>query len=161
MVHDMGAELVEQPQMRAFGNEIIIHRAKHGTKGIGVFGHPVIGAAARAVAERLAAGDLGFAFEDACIVTPRKAACRLAVQGKGLKGFCARYKSPGNKALTCLMNTKDCKRIGMPAFSNGRNLCLFQQARPGSVLFQPLFLPGCHRSKLTPFPWAWPAIFLF
>ena len=57
MVDQMRAELVEQPQMRAFGDVIVVHRPEHRAEGIGI-GHPPV-AAGIARRDSAAAGACG------------------------------------------------------------------------------------------------------
>ncbi len=53
MVHEMRTELVEEPQMRAFSDVVVVHRTENGAEGIRV-GHPPLAA-------WVAQGDIGAA----------------------------------------------------------------------------------------------------
>ena len=87
MVDQVRAELVEQPEMRALGDVIVVHRAEHRPEGIGVGDPPLAAGIARAVAQRLALGDRQLALEEAGIVAARQLADFFAGQCEGRRRF--------------------------------------------------------------------------
>ena len=68
MVDQMRAELVEEPEMRSFGDVIIVHGPEHRPEGIGVGHRPLAAGIPRTVTQRLALADRQLAIEEAGIV---------------------------------------------------------------------------------------------
>jgi hypothetical protein len=77
----VGSHLVEQAQMRAFSDEIVIHRAQHGPVGIGVVNFPGAGRIGCRIAQRLARCDGETPFEQAtdCAGRSRPTGCPSSV----------------------------------------------------------------------------------
>ena len=81
----VGAHLVEEAQVAALADVVVVHRAEDRAEGVGV-GHPPLAAGvARAVLERLALADGERALEEAGVVAALERARRLAVEGEGLE----------------------------------------------------------------------------
>ena len=82
-LHLMGAELVEQPQMAAFANVVVIHRAKHRAKRIGVEHIPLPAAVFGMQANRLQLVDIDLALEKPTGVARVKVPQLLPIERKG------------------------------------------------------------------------------
>ncbi len=79
------AHLVEEPQVAAFADVVVVHRPEHRAEGIGV-GHPPLAAGvAGAVLERLALADVERPLEEAGVVAAGQGAGGLVVEGEGLE----------------------------------------------------------------------------
>ena len=82
-LHRMRAELVEQSEVRAFVDVIVVHRPEHGTEAVGIEHVPFAAGVARVVADRLALVDLHRPFEEPVVVPLLQLAERLAVTREG------------------------------------------------------------------------------
>ena len=115
MLELMRAQLVEEPEMRALGDIVVVHRAEHRTEGIGIGQPPVAAGVARVIAKRLALADLELAFEEAAIVAAGKRACLFSFKGICHDGFGVRHEAARDEAAGNFMHAKDRKRIAMRA----------------------------------------------
>jgi hypothetical protein len=115
MVDKMGAELVEQPQMRAFGDVVVVHRTEHGPEGIGV-GHPPFAAGvARQKFQRCARGCRNRAFEETGIVAAGQFAQRRPVKRVGRNGLGVRYEAARDERPFRSLNTENRECVAMCA----------------------------------------------
>jgi len=85
--HFMGTELVEEPEMAAFADEIVVHRPQHRPEGIGIEHVPFRSGILRPESDRLAPVDLHLAFEQATGVARIEVPKLLPVESKGRYRF--------------------------------------------------------------------------
>ena len=148
----MRAELVEEPQMRAFGDVVVVHRPEHGTEGIGIGQPPVAAGVAQVIAERLAFADVDLAFEEAGIVAARQRADFFAVEGKGRCRIGMRHEAAGDETVCRFLYAEHRERIAMHAGHDGLDVagcCLEGSSfsRGGArLLHLPTTLPGLRSS---------------
>ena len=115
MRHQMRAELVEQAQMRALGNVVVVHRSEHRAERIGIGHRPFAAGIAGAVAQRLALADGEPAFEEAGIVTARQLASLLAGQREGGDGFGMRDEAARDQLAADLLHAEHGEGIAVDA----------------------------------------------
>ena len=99
MVDQMGAELVEEPEMRSFRDIIIVHRPEHRPEGIRVGDRPFAAGISRTVTQGLALADRQLAIEEACIVAAGEFAHGFVGQREGGDGFGVRNEAAGHQTL--------------------------------------------------------------
>ena len=117
MMDLMGAELVEKPQVRAFRDEIIIHRAKHRAVGVRILDFPGRGGICRRVTQWLASRNVYRPFEQAWHDALTELSGGIAVQGESHDLVGAGRKDAGNKAFVNFLNAENGKRVSMLAGS--------------------------------------------
>ena len=117
VMHRMGAKLVEKSQMRAFRNEVIIHRTKHGTIGVGIVNLPGAVRICRRVTQWLALWNVDESFEKSGNRARLKLPSGSAVKGKSRDLIGAGGEDAGNKALSKLLYAENGKGVSMRAGS--------------------------------------------
>ena len=123
LVHDgMGAELVEQPQVRALGDVIVVERAEHRAEGVGVEELPGAAgiAGAQPVADARAGPDRSFEH------VVRRALLQRAQHRAGvidhLDGVRTRYEGPHHARPPDLLQAQNGERVMMRARGNGGDI---------------------------------------
>jgi hypothetical protein len=122
VIDEMRTELVEQPEMRAFGDVIVVQRTEHRTERIGIGQPPVTAGITRVIAQRLTLFERQAALEEAAFVAPGEFAGFLAGQRMGSDELGMRDEAAGDKALVDLVHTQDSERVAMRARENRRDI---------------------------------------
>ncbi len=111
--HRMGAKLVEQPQVAALPNIVVVHRPEHRPEAERVGDLPLPTRIAGPEADRLTLVDADAAFEEAALVPPLERTDGLAVAVEHGDFERVRDECPRDPAVVCLLNSKDRERIGV------------------------------------------------
>ncbi len=111
MVNDVRAEFVEQAQVRAFGDVVIIHWPKHRSERVWVFDVPFTPAVAGPVYQRLAFLEGNRAFEKPRRMPPLQRAARLTRQRQHFERVSVRHKRARGELATGLMHAHHGERI--------------------------------------------------
>ena len=119
----MGAHLVKQAQMRAFGDEIVIHRAKNRPIGIGIVDFPGADGVGRGVAQWLTRLDGETSLEQACHRAGLELAHRAAIKGQCLDIVGAGNECAGEKSPLEFLDAENGKRVSMRSGSD--RFCFF------------------------------------
>ncbi len=112
-LHLVGAELVEEPQVAAFVDVVVVHRPQHRPEGIGVEDVPLAAGIAGAIAHRLAAIDRDLGFEEAGRMAWDHRAERLVVEREGLDLLGMRDERPQHVLPADLLQAQEPKGIGV------------------------------------------------
>ncbi len=140
MLDAVRAHLVEQAEMRALGDQEIVHGAKYRAEAVGVCHPPfVIAARGAEVADRLPpAGH--FAFEQPAVVGTCQLTKLLAGDAVGFRGVGARNYRAGEGALRSFVNPQKRERIGVGAFKQcSYGLCRWLHRTPQiSLAYSPI-----------------------
>lgn len=122
MLDRMGAHLVEQPQMRPFAQEVIVHGSENRAETIGIGQRPFHIAPAGAVAHWLLGLDRHRTGEKAGWVKTGQLSGKAAVERERGNAVGARHKTAGNEPIRSGMNAEHRKRIGVQAGDDGFDL---------------------------------------
>ncbi len=123
MLDRMGAHLVEEAQMRAFADEIVVHRPEDRPEAVRV-GHGPFGVAAgRAITDRQNARQLDRAGEEARIVMPDQFTDLLAREIVGDNGFRAWDETARHMAGARLVHAEKGEGIAVAALDDCLNFC--------------------------------------
>ena len=114
----MRAELVEQPEVRALGDQEIVERPQHRAERIGVRHPPFVPCRRAAILHRLARA-LDRALEQAARVDPRQRAQHLAIKRVRLRRLRPRQHRTGERAARPLVNPQQGERIGVGPVQQG------------------------------------------
>ena len=110
---EMRAELVEQAQMRAFSDIIVVHGPEHRTERIRVGHKPFATGVAGAVTQWLALADRQHALEETCIVAAGEFARLLAGQREGGDGFGMRDEAARDQLLADFLKPENGEGIAV------------------------------------------------
>jgi hypothetical protein len=121
----VGSHLVEQAQMRAFSDEIVIHRAQYGPVGIGVVNFPGAGRIGRRIAQGLAGGDGKTPFEQAADFAGLEPADRLSIECQRLNFAGTGDEGAGEKSAKGFLDAENRKRVSMRSGSDC--FCFFRR----------------------------------
>ncbi|MNE56974.1 hypothetical protein D3C80_1519180 [compost metagenome] len=105
------AHLVEKPQVRAFPDQIIVHRAKHRSEAVRVGDSPFGIASQCAVSQRLSRGQCNGTFEETGRVTTGQFPDDVTVNSKCRNGLRAGNEAACNETVSDLMHAENCKWI--------------------------------------------------
>ncbi len=126
-LHFVGAQLVEQPQMAALADIVIVHRPQHRTEGIGVEHRPGTSGVLRLVADRLALIDLDPGLKEAGGMAGNHVPKRRAVERKGIERIGMGHEGPEDPVSIDLMQAEKGKGIAVATRHDGLDfprLCL-------------------------------------
>ena len=126
MMDRVGAELVEQSQMRALGNVIVIHRSKHGAEGIGIDERPFAGLVLGAIAHRSPTRRFDRPFEEPAIMAARERTDRRASQGLDADFVGAGDHASRDPLPVALLEAEAGERIAMRAGDQRGHLGVIQ-----------------------------------
>ena len=106
VLHRVRAHPVEEPEVAALADVVVVHRPEHRPEGIGV-GHPPLAAGvAGAVLERLPRLQSHRPLEEAGVVPPLERADRGAVEGEGLELGGAVDEGAGDQCVARLLRRR-------------------------------------------------------
>ncbi len=111
----VGTQLVEQPQMRALADVVVVERAEDGSEAVGVEDVPLAAGVRRVEADGLAPIDVHPSLEEAFVVPPRQFTQHLAVAGIGRDGLGVRDEGADHPDSVRLLQAQDGERVGILA----------------------------------------------
>ena len=109
----MRAELVEQAQMRALADVVIVHRPEHRPEGVRIDDLPRAAVIGCPVDQRAALADRQGAFEQAGLGDAMQPADRLTVERRGFHGRRTGNEAACDEPAACLLQAEDGEGIGM------------------------------------------------
>jgi hypothetical protein len=121
-LHIVGAELVEETQMRPLSDIIIIHRPEHGTKGIGIDDVPLPARIAGVINDGLEPIDIDHALEKTRSIAQCERADRLPVKRARFQRFGIRNIGPGDPLSSNLVQAQYRKGVVVPTLEDTGDL---------------------------------------
>lgn len=122
MLDRVRPHLVEEPEMRAFANVIIVHRSENRTEAVGIDDHPFAALIAGAVADGLWLLQRHRAFEEAGIVAPFDRPQVLARERFDCHRLGIGDEAAGKDGLADGVHAKNRKGVVMRALEDGRDI---------------------------------------
>ena len=150
VLDQMGAQLVEEPEMRALGDIVIVHRAQHRAERVGIGDPPLAAGIGGAVFDRLPVLQAQFAFEETRLSPRPQRAARRSFQREGFDRASMRDEAAGDETFSGGMDAEDSERIAMRAghdrfdVAGGCPACITGRRCPGG--------PPSHMPRLPPLP---------